>query len=168
MRAVYMLIYLGVVFTIGALVLPGNADELSAPAQVASLTDGQPLPALARIKAGDINCRGCDLSGTDLSHQCVKNGDLSGAKFDNATALYMCMSYANFSDASFRNTDLTAANLSHSNLSHADLTGAKLDLTLIKGTDLSTVRGLTQKQLDRACADIETRLPAGLTAKFCS
>jgi uncharacterized protein YjbI with pentapeptide repeats len=168
MRAVYIMIYLGIVLSIGALVLPGKADELSAPAQIASLTDGQPISALARIKAGDINCRDCDLSGTDLSHQCVKNGDLSGAKFDNATALYMCMSFANFSDASFRNTDLTAANLSHSNLTHADLTGARLDLTLIKGTNLSTVRGLTQAQLDKACGDAETRVPAGLKAKFCS
>jgi uncharacterized protein YjbI with pentapeptide repeats len=167
MRAVYIMVFLGVVFSIGALVLPSAADTVG-EAQLASLSDGHTLSPLARIKAGEINCRNCDLSGTDLSHQCVKNGDLTGAKFDNVTALYMCMSFANFTDVSFRNADLTAANLSNSNLTHADLTGARLDLTLIKGTDLSTVRGLTQAQLDRACADQTTRLPRGLTPKFCS
>jgi len=167
MRAAYILIFLGVVFTIAALTMPGSADELATP-QYASVSDGQAIPPISRIKAGDINCRGCDLSGADLSHQCVKNGDLTGAKFDGVKALYMCMSYANFTNVSFRGADLTGANLAHANVTNADMTGTKLDITSIKGTDLSTVRGLTQEQIDEACADAQTRLPAGLTAKFCS
>ena len=167
MRAAYILIFLGVVFSVAALTLPGSADELS-NTRVASVTDGQTMPAIARIKAGDINCRGCDLSNTDLSHQCVKNGDLTGARLDGVKALYMCMSYANFTDASFRNADLTGANLAHANLTNADMTGAKLDITSIKGANLTTVHGLTQEQIDEACADHQTRLPAGLVARFCS
>jgi uncharacterized protein YjbI with pentapeptide repeats len=78
------------------------------------------------------------------------------------------MSMANFSNVNFRNADLTGANLAHSNLSGADLTGAVLDITSIKGTDLSRAKGLTQPQLDQACADTETKVPAGLRAKSCS
>src|SRR5262249_8511896 len=84
--------------------------------------------AADRIKAGEINCRGCDLHGADLSHECVKNGDLAGADFSGAVAVDMCMSYANFTDVSFRNANLSGANLSHSNLTRANLSGAKLSI----------------------------------------
>ena len=77
------------------------------------------------------------------------------------------MSYANFSGASFRNADLTGANLAHSDLSGADLTGAKLDIASLKGADLGSVKGLTQDQLDVACADEDTKLPPGLNPQFC-
>jgi uncharacterized protein YjbI with pentapeptide repeats len=129
---------------------------------------GIAISDVMRIKAGDINCRGCDLAGADLSHQCVKNGDLTGAKFDGVKAHYMCMSFANFTNVSFRNADLTGANLAHAILTDADMTGATLDIVSLKGTDLSSVRGLTQAQVDRACGDSETKLPSGLVAKSCS
>ncbi len=70
--------------------------------------------------------------------------------------------------ATFRGTDLSAANLAHANLDGADLTGAKMDITSIKGTDLTRTRGLTQKQLDQACGDADTRVPAGLTVHVCT
>ncbi len=133
-----------------------------APTRVAS------LGPIERIKAGEHNCPGCDLHGADLSNQCVKGGDLTGANFDSVKALYMCMSSANFTNVSFHNADLTGANLAHSNLTGADLTGAVLDITSIKGTDLSRTKGLTQAQLDQACADTATKVPAGLRAKSCS
>jgi uncharacterized protein YjbI with pentapeptide repeats len=75
---------------------------------------------------------------------------------------------ANFTNVNFHNADLTGANLAHSNLSGADLTGAVLDITSIKGADLSRAKGLTQAQLDQACADAATKVPAGLRAKSCS
>jgi uncharacterized protein YjbI with pentapeptide repeats len=166
MRAAYNLIFLSVVFGIIALTRSVAADD-PAPRQMASIASGA-LSDVMRIKAGDINCRGCDLSGADLSHQCVKNGDLTGAKFDDVKAHYMCMSFANFTGVSFRNADLTGANLAHAVLTNADMTGTTLDIVSLKGTDLSSVRGLTQAQIDRACADSETKLPAGLVARFCS
>jgi uncharacterized protein YjbI with pentapeptide repeats len=124
--------------------------------------------AVARIKADERNCPGCNLAGADLSHECVKGGDLTGANFDGVKALYMCMSMANFTNVSFRDADLTGANLGHSNLTGADLTGANLDITSLKGADLSRAKGLTQAQLDEACSDSETQVPAGLVAKPCS
>ena len=124
--------------------------------------------AVESIKAGHRDCPRCDLSGADLTNQCVKQGNLEGATFDGAKLVLMCMSYADFRGASFRNTDLAGANLAHAKVDGADFTGADLSIASIKGTDLSRARGLTQTQLDRACADSETKLPAGLTAKTCS
>jgi uncharacterized protein YjbI with pentapeptide repeats len=124
--------------------------------------------SVERIKSGKVDCPHCDLSGADLSNECVKGGDLTGANFSHAKALYMCMSIANFSGASFRFADLTGANLGHSNLKGADMTGAKLNITSIKGADLSTAKGLTQAQLDLACGDAETKLPDGFQAKSCA
>ena len=87
---------------------------------------------VARIKGGDINCSGCNLS-----------------------------------DASFRNTDLSHVDLSGTILKNADLTGAKLTLANIQGADLSTVKGLTQSQINRACGDAATKLPQRLHVQFC-
>lgn len=124
--------------------------------------------AVARIHAGVVDCAGCNLQSADLTNTCVKAKNLTGAKFDGAKAVLMCMSYANFSNATFRGTDLSGANLSHAKLDGADLTGAVLTITSLKGTDLSRAKGLDQKQLDAACGDMETIAPAGLKVHMCS
>ena len=131
-------------------------------------TLGPDPAAVAGIKAGKADCVNCDLRGADLSHQCVKTGDLSGAQFDDAKLVMMCMSFANFSGASFRGADLAGANLAHAKLDGADFTGANLSITSFKGTDLSRAHGLTQSQLDQACSDKDTKPPAGMTPKLCS
>ena len=163
MRSLFAIVSFSAALAFGVLSLvPMAAAEQT---RVASLATGT-KPALSpveRIKAGEINCPHCDLSGANLSNQCVKHGDLTGANFAHVTARYMCMSLANFTDVSFLDADLTGANLGHSNLTRADLTGAKLGITSIKGADLSTAKGLTQAQIDRACGDDETKLPPGLT-----
>jgi uncharacterized protein YjbI with pentapeptide repeats len=120
------------------------------------------------IKAGHHDCPYCDLSGADLTDQCVKQGNLEGANFDGARLVLMCMSYADFRGASFRNADLAGANLAHAKVDNADFTDADLSIASIRGTDLSHALGLTQAQLDRACADAETKVPDGMTAKTCS
>lgn len=142
-----------------ALIFPAIAETAPVTADPA---------AVARVKADKRDCPGCVLAGADLSHTCVKGGDLTGANFDGVKAQYMCMSKANFTNVTFRGADLTGANMANSNLTGADLTGAVLDITSLKGTDLSHARGLTQAQLDQACSDAATRLPAGLTGKPCT
>ncbi len=124
--------------------------------------------AVARIHGGIVDCVGCRLQGADLTNTCVKAHDLHGADFDGANATLMCMSYANFSGATFRGTNLSGANLAHARLDGADLSGAEMTITSIKGTDLTHVVGLTQKQLDTACGDAETRVQAGFVVKTCS
>lgn len=124
--------------------------------------------AVARIRAAIVDCPGCNLAGADLRNTCVKAKNLTGANFDGANAVLMCMSFANFSNATFRGTDLSGANLASANLSNADLTGAIMDITSIKGTDLRNAKGLTQKQLNQACGDAGTKVPAGLTVRICT
>jgi uncharacterized protein YjbI with pentapeptide repeats len=126
------------------------------------------LNAVASIKAGHHDCPHCVLAGADLTNQCVKGGNMTGADFDNARLVLMCMSYTNFRNATFRGADLSGANLAHAVLDGADLTGAKMTITSIKGTDLRRVKGLTQSQLDAACGDADTKTPAGLQVKTCS
>ena len=69
--------------------------------------------------------------------------------------------------ASFAKILLSGANLAHADLDGADFTGADLSITSIKGTDLTRTIGLTQKQLDQACGDTDTKVPAGFTVKTC-
>ena len=124
--------------------------------------------AIASIAAGKHDCPHCNLAGADLTNQCVKQGNLEGADFDGARAVLMCMSFADFKGASFRGADLAGANLAHAILDGADLPGADLTITSIKGTDLRRTKGLTQRQLDEACGDAETKAPAGLKVSICS
>jgi uncharacterized protein YjbI with pentapeptide repeats len=137
------------------------------PAVAAPQTGAADPAAVARVKADKRDCVGCNLQGADLSHFCVKGGNLTGANFDRVKAHYMCMSQANFTRVTFRGADLTGANLANSNLTDADLTGAKLEITSLKGADLSRAKGLTQAQIDVACSDSATKLPAGLIARTC-
>ena len=123
--------------------------------------------AVARIEGGIVDCPGCRLQGANLMNTCVKARDLHGANFDGANATLMCMSFANFKGASFRGTNLDAANLSSARLDGADLTGASTHITSFLGTDLTHVKGLSQAQLDAACGDAKTRVPAGLKVHVC-
>ena len=124
--------------------------------------------AVARLEAGIVDCPGCQLAGANLLNLCVKARDLHGANFDGANATLMCMSFANFRGASFRGTILDAANLASAKLDGADMTGARTRITSFLGTDLTRVKGLTQSQLDTACGDTKTKVPAGMKVHFCS
>ncbi len=122
---------------------------------------------VAGVEAGVADCPDCDFTGANLQFQCVKTGDLSRARFDDANLKYACMRETTLVGTSFRNADLTGANLSDANLDGADLDGATLRLTLIRGTDLSGARNLTQDQIAMACGDDRTRLPPGLSVHPC-
>ena len=141
----------------------------SAPAQMIPISYTAPdRTAVESIRAGHHDCPHCMLAGANLDNTCVKNGNLEGADFSNVHAVLMCMSYANFKDVSFRGADLAGANLAHANLDGADFTGATLAITSFKGTDLTKTKGLTQEQLDSACSDADTKVPAGLKAHICT
>ncbi len=82
-----------------------------------------------------LDLRGADLSGADLSGAQLSPADLSGA-------------------------DLSGADLSHAHLHEANVASASFQNTKLSGTSFSlpksfgvAVRGLTQGQLDKACAD---------------
>jgi uncharacterized protein YjbI with pentapeptide repeats len=124
--------------------------------------------AVARLEAGIVDCPGCQLAGANLFNTCVKAKNLRGANFDGANATLMCMSFADFRGASFRGAILDAANLGSARLDGADITGARTRITSFAGTDLTRVKGLTQSQLDAACGDTKTKVPAGMKVHFCS
>ena len=75
---------------------------------------------------------------------------------------------ADFRSASFVQLDLSGMNLAHADLAGADLTGAAIVTTTLNGADLRRVKGLVQKQLDRACGDAATKLPLGLKVRSCA
>jgi uncharacterized protein YjbI with pentapeptide repeats len=131
------------------------------PAQ-AGTADGS-----ASVKVGAQGCPQCSLAGTDLSNQCLQNSDFSGADLDDAKLVLTCLSHANLRDAKLRRADLSGANLFEAKLGGADFAGALLSSTSLKSADLRHAKGLTQAQLDTACGDARTRLPAGLAVKAC-
>jgi hypothetical protein len=59
------------------------------------------------------------------------------------------------------------ASLGDADFDGADFHEANLHDAFIMGADLSHAKGLTQDQLDEACADGRTRAPPGLVAKSC-
>jgi uncharacterized protein YjbI with pentapeptide repeats len=139
---------------------------LAGPAFAVSLPAADPA-AVASIRAGHHDCPHCRLAGADLSNQCVKHGNLEGADFEGAKLVLMCMSFADFRGVNFRGADLSGANLAHAVLDGADLSGAVLTITSLKGTDLTRARGISQRQLDAACGDGETKAPAGMKVHTC-
>ena len=141
----------------------------SAPAQMIPISFTAPdRAAVDSIKAGNHDCPHCMLAGANLDNTCVKNGNLEDADFSNVHAVLMCMSYANFTNVSFKGANLSGANLAHANLTGADFTDTTLAITSFKGTDLTKTKGLTQAQLDSACSDKDTKVPAGLKAHICT
>lgn len=149
---------------ISALILAASAG-VQVQADPSSKADPK---AVARLEAGIVDCPGCQLAGANLFNTCVKAKNLRGANFDGANATLMCMSFADFRGASFRGTILDAANLGSAKLDGADITGARTRITSFAGTDLTRVKGLTQSQLDAACGDAKTKVPAGMKVHFCS
>jgi len=143
------------------------AVSVLAPAQADPALKADPK-AVARLEGGIVDCPGCQLAGANLFNTCVKAKNLRGANFDGANATLMCMSFADFRGASFRGTILDAANLGSARLDGADITGARTHITSFAGTDLTRVKGLTQSQLDAACSDTKTKVPAGMKVHFCS
>jgi len=140
----------------------------SAPLEIIPVSYTAPdRAAVDSIKAGAHDCPHCMLAGANLDNTCVKGGNLEGADFSNVHAVLMCMSYADFKGVSFRGADLAGANLAHAIVDDADFTGATLAITSFKGTDLTKTVGLTQAQLDQACSDADTKVPASLKAHFC-
>ena len=98
-------------------------------------------------------------------HLRVQNANLVNAWLVGAKLPYAWLESANLSNAILRNSDLSHArlwdaNLSGTDLDDADLTGAELYKANASVVNLSaadskriSVRGLTQSQLDQACAD---------------
>lgn len=118
-----------------------------------------------RTSFAGLSAKGASFASAELSRADFSDADLTGAD----------MQKAEFSRASFGEATLTGARFTLANLSRADIhaikfegpidfAGAFMFLTRIEGMDLSAAMGLAQAQIDIACGDSATKLPAGLKA----
>ena len=132
---------------------------------------------------------GADLTGANLEKSLASRSDfggavLRGARLAKAEFLRVNFSKADLTDADlsggdFYRNDFTDAQLTNADLhdaimpravfSGATMTGANVAGAFLlranfENVDLSGVIGLEQDQLDLACGDATTTLPAGLTA----
>jgi uncharacterized protein YjbI with pentapeptide repeats len=114
------------------------------------------------ISFGIPSRRPFNLFRANLSDQWLVNIHLEFANLSIAN-----LSGANLRDADLRNANLRNANLRDADLSGANLSGANLSFANLSGANLSDANRLIQLQLDAACGDAKTRLPPGLSVKFC-
>jgi hypothetical protein len=108
-----------------------------------------------------ISLSGSEMSGVDLSRAALPWADLSRANLSEANLSEAVLIRSNLSGAF-----LIRANLRETRLQGADLSGAILIRTNLSGA-LMTDTKVSQSQLDEACGDEKTRLPAGMTIKRC-
>lgn len=161
--------------------IPAFAATALAAVLLVAPASAQNAGEIARVQSGQ-NCSDCNLFQADLAYRDLEGIDVSGsrlrqadlslstmnqARFDRADLSVANLFGARFSGASLRNADLTRANAVGVWFGGADLTGARLDGTILSGAYLRTARGLTQAQLDTACGDRSTELPAGLSLSPC-
>jgi uncharacterized protein YjbI with pentapeptide repeats len=103
MRSAFALLGLAGIFAAGALASSAVAEIIGRAQPAGPVTTS--FSSVARIKAGDINCGGCNLSGASFRNTDLSHVDLSGAVLKNA--------------------DLTGAKLILANIQGADLSTAK-------------------------------------------
>ncbi|MFN4297405.1 MAG: pentapeptide repeat-containing protein [Brevundimonas sp.] len=154
-----------------ALAIVGLASPVMAQnaGQVARAVSGSSCPGCNLFQA---NFNGLERSGLNFSRARLRQADLSltvlnRANFANADLRDIEAYGGVFSSANFAGADLTNASLVGVHLRGANFAGATLTGANLSGADLSGARGLTQGQLDRACGDATTNLPAGLHIPPC-
>ncbi len=163
-------------------VLTGTAFAEAPPATGGPIVSQAERDVIAaRVRAG-ASCARCDLFQIDLAYRSVAGRDFSGARIrqsdlslataDRARFHGANLSLANLFGARLSGADLTDANLEGATLVGAYLGGARMAGALLTGANLSgaeldLAQGLNQSQLNTACGDATTTLPAGLTIPAC-
>lgn len=163
--------------------LASPAFAQTAPADTGGpITNQAERDATATRVRGGASCTGCDLFQIDLAYQNVAGRNFTGSRIRQADLTIAIADRANFTGANLSLTNLfgaraTGANFTGANLDGAQLvgaylgsarfTGARMDGANLSGAELETAQGLTQEQLNTACGDATTTLPAGLTISRC-
>ena len=118
-----------------------------------------------RTVFSEISAPGASFVSAELQRADFTGADLTGVDFEKAE-----LGRANFTDAVITGGRFSMANLARAQLQAAKfegplaLDGAFLFLTHIEGMDLSQATGLQQWQIEQACGDQNTKLPADLKA----
>jgi len=137
------------------------------------------------VRAQETDFSGADLQGSCICHSDLAAADFHGAGLNRADFGGAKLSGADLSDTDLRHADLRGADfgIGESYLAEmeselgsyvqacgleslaagaANLSGARIDGADFRGVDLSHVTGLEQAQIDVACTDETTKLPADL------
>ena len=96
-----------------------------------------------------------------------QSADLTGAKLTDSNLARSNFDRARLDNADLSGTVLDGGQFTHVKFGLANLADASMDGTNLSNADLSLVAGLTQTQLDGACGNMHTRLPAGLALGYC-
>jgi len=146
------------------------------------ITNQAERDAIATRVRGGASCANCDLFQISLAYQSIAGRNLSGARIrqadlslataDRARFHGANMSLTNFFGARLLGADLSDTNLEGATLVGAYLGGARLNGATLNGANFSGAEladavGVTQAQLDTACGDATTTLPAGMTISAC-
>ena len=111
------------------------------------------------------------MTKVDLDRVDLRNANLSSAMIADSSFFGADLSGANLASATLKEVDLREADLTGAILSNARLTeGTRLELASLvnarlDGADLSGTVNLREGQLDGACGDQRTRLPASVTVQ---
>lgn len=134
-----------------------------APFAAANAENPTHLVSLKQTKT----CAGCDLSGAHLRVARIAGANLAGADLSEADLISADLGRTDLTGADLTNANLIRASLVGATLKGARFEGAILTRTHIEDTDLTNVIGLTQLQIQLACGNANTKLPAGLSVKPC-
>ena len=105
------------------------------------------------LRLYDANLSGASLRDTDFSHAELPGADLSGAHMDSAHLYDADFTKANLSGVKFPGAMFNRAKLGGANLEGACLEDAGLSCADLSGCGQNPAIGLTQSQLDKACAN---------------
>ena len=137
-----------------------------------SVSEGRSGAFLEGIILPDADLSGSNLSKVNLSKADLSNADLKDVDFTDTDLSEAALVEANLSgayliQADLIEADLTKADLSHTFVNTADLSRAKLTGTNLTWATFINVEGLSQEQLDTACADPDRppELPPALNWK---
>ena len=134
-----------------------------------------------RVRGG-ASCAGCDLFQISLAYQSIAGRNFAGARIRQADLSLATADGARFRGANMSLTNFFGARLSSADLSDTNLegatfvgaylggvrfTGAALTGANFSGAEMADAVGLTQAQLNTACGDATTTLPAGMTIPAC-
>lgn len=146
------------------------------------ITNQAERDAIAARVRGGASCANCDLFQISLAYQAIPGRDFSGARIrqadlslataDRARFHGANMSLTNFFGARLSSADLTDTNLEGTTFVGAYLGGARMSGAVLtganfSGAELDSAVGITQAQLNTACGDATTTLPAGMTIPTC-
>ena len=103
--------------------------------------------------------RGANLNGANLSGANLQEANLFRANLQRASLTRTNLQSANLWEANLQKANLFRANLKGADLRVAMLRGADLSESELQGADLRGAEGVTMEQLDKACVDMNTKLP---------